>query len=103
MKTVPVSGLEPGMVLGRPITTIAGQTLVPQGTVLTESLCARLTGREDVDAVYVQEPEDGAPGADTDPAEVKAEIDRMFGSLVDEPVMGLLHRLACKHAGVGDV
>ncbi len=71
MKRVPLADVEPGMILAKPVTSLAGQVIVPAGRSLDASLLARLRDME-LASVHVE----NRPGEEGDPVQSLAELEQ---------------------------
>lgn len=71
MKRALLEDAKPGMVLAKPVTSLAGQLIVPAGTSLDASLIARLRDLG-VTSIHVE----NRPGEEGDPAKSLAELEQ---------------------------
>lgn len=87
MQRIPLEHAAPGMRLAKTVENESGQTLLPQGTELTEELIERLTRmrvtRIAVEGHPVNLPNQKPP----DPEKIRLDIERAFIRLRDDPTM----------------
>jgi hypothetical protein len=87
MQRIPLEHAAPGMRLAKTVENESGQTLLPQGTDLTEDLIERLTQmrvkRIAVEGHPVNLPDQKPP----DPEKIRLDTERAFIRLRDDPVM----------------
>lgn len=88
MRKVSVEALTPGMKVAKPVMNDGGMILFGPGTVLTDSLIARL-GNMNVGSVHVEGEAAGGKSIE----ERLAELDARFGKTEREPHMGVLKQL----------
>lgn len=95
MPAVTVANLKSGMKLSRPIVNDSGMVLLPQGTVLTDSLIGRIENMN-IATVSIE----GSQEPQKPLEEVMAEIDARFRNADDQPLMQMLKRIMKEHAEV---
>ncbi|MFM8551759.1 MAG: hypothetical protein ACKOCD_05495 [Nitrospiraceae bacterium] len=71
MKRVLLGAAKPGMVLAKPITSLAGQTIVPAGTLLDAPLIARLHDMG-LTSAHIE----NNPGEEGDPVKTLPELEQ---------------------------
>ncbi len=91
MKRLRTTELQPGMVVAKVVTDIAGRILVAEGVTLNEGLISRLCQR-DVDVVWVKG--DGEEGSlspeeiERTKEKIQEDLDRRFRLVIEDPLMG---------------
>ncbi|MBN1478350.1 hypothetical protein JXA47_16460 [Candidatus Sumerlaeota bacterium] len=87
MQRIPLEHAAPGMRLAKTVENESGQTLLPQGTELTEDLIERM-GRMRVKRIAVEGHPVNLPGQKPpDPEKIRLDIERAFIRLRDDPTM----------------
>lgn len=71
MKRVLLDDAKPGMVLAKPVTSLAGQMILPAGTSLDAALIARLHGMG-LTSAHIE----NRPGEEGDPVQTLAELEQ---------------------------
>ncbi len=71
MKRIPLDEAKPGMVLAKPVTSLAGQMILPAGTSLDAQLIARLHGMG-LTSAHIE----NRPGEEGDPVQTPAELEQ---------------------------
>jgi hypothetical protein len=88
MQKIPLPLAEPDMVLEKPVTRDNGMILVGQGTVLTESLIARLKNMNIASVVVQGHPLDlGSGGAGTSMGRRRERLEHLFRHVDQDPFM----------------
>lgn len=96
MQRIKLTQAAPGMVTARPIEAPNGQVLCAKGTVLSETLLARLQ-RMDISHVTVEgNPIDDGTAPKTLEGEL-ADVDRRFQRSIDNKLMAALKVVVQKH------
>ncbi|MEK6711686.1 MAG: hypothetical protein AABZ64_14015 [Nitrospinota bacterium] len=96
MQRIKLAQAAPGMVTARPIEAPNGQALCAKGTVLSETLLARLQ-RTDITHVTVEgNPIDDGKAPKTLEGEL-ADVDRRFQRAIDNKLMAALKVVVQKH------
>ncbi|MDE3035242.1 MAG: hypothetical protein KGO52_08970 [Nitrospirota bacterium] len=96
MKRVPMDKVEAGMVLAKPITSLAGQVIVSAGTSLDAPLIARLRDMG-LTSAHVE----NRPGETGDPVESLAELeqalDQRFRRVAGDPELTRMREAIRRH------
>ena len=96
MQRIKLGQAAPGMVTARPIEAPNGQVLCAKGTVLSETLIARLQKMDLTHVTVEGHPVDDGKAPKTLEAEL-AELDRRFQRVMDNKLMAALKVVVHKH------
>ncbi len=91
-KKIPLSDLEPGMIIVKPITMKNGMVILGEGVELTKSWVERVQ-EMDIDGVYIDAPE----GQKITKEDAIAQLDARFQPVVDRPYMIRLKAILREH------
>jgi len=92
MPKIPVSNLEPGMKLAKPITAKNGMVMLGEGTELSATWIERIRDM-DIASVFI----DGPPEHGLSKEEALARLDARFANVQDKPYMNLIRNLTKEH------
>jgi hypothetical protein len=92
MPKIPVSKLEPGMKLAKPITTKNGMVMLGEGTELSATWIDRIRDM-DITNVFV----DGPPIQAISLDQALANLDARFVNVADKPYMNLIKKIVKEH------
>jgi len=90
--SVSVANLKPGMKLSRAVVNDSGMVLLPQGTVLTDSLIQRIENMN-LTSISVE----GGAESRKPKEEVLAELEHRFRKSDDQPLMQVIKRAMREH------
>lgn len=96
MQRIKITQAEPGMVTARPIEAPNGQVLCAKGTVLSETLLARLQKMDLTHVTVEGHPIDDGKAPKTLDVEL-ADLDRRFQRVMDNRLMAALKVVVQKH------
>ncbi|HOC59981.1 MAG TPA: hypothetical protein PKN70_08525 [Smithellaceae bacterium] len=92
MPKIPVSKLEPGMVLAKPILSKNGMVMLGEGTALTEKWVERIQDME-IPSVFI----DGPPVQTVSREEALVNLEARFALVENKPLMILIKKLVQEH------
>lgn len=96
MKRVTLAEAKPGMILAKPVTSLAGQLIVPSGKLLDVSLIASLHDLG-LTSVHVE----NRPGEEGDPvksvAELEQALDHRFRRVADDADLARMREAIRRH------
>lgn len=96
MQRIKITQAAPGMVTARPIEAPNGQVLCAKGTVLSETLIARLQKMDLTHVTVEGHPVDDGKAPKTLDAEL-ADLDQRFQRVIDNKLMAALKVVVQKH------
>ncbi|MEI6155546.1 MAG: hypothetical protein WCQ90_15845 [Deltaproteobacteria bacterium] len=91
-KKIPLSDLEPGMIIVKPITVKNGMVILGEGVELTQAWVERLQDM-DIDGCYIDAPNEQKITKD----DALAQLDARFQPVVDRPYMIRLKAVLREH------
>lgn len=96
MKRILLDDVEPGMVLAKPVTSLAGHTILPAGKSLDASLIARLRDMG-LTSAHIE----NRPGEEGDPvktlAELEQALDHRFRRVAGDAVSARMRETIRRH------
>ncbi|MBM4134248.1 MAG: hypothetical protein FJ245_10800 [Nitrospira sp.] len=96
MKRVPLAEATPGMILAKPVASLAGQLIVPSGRSLDVSLIASLLDLG-LTSVHVE----NCPGEEGEPVksvtELEQALDHRFRRVADDPDLARMRETIRRH------
>ena len=91
-KKIPLSDLEPGMIIVRPITMKNGMVMLGEGVELTQYWVERVQ-EMDIDGVYIDAPEEQKISKE----DAIVQLDERFQPVADRPYMIRLKAILREH------
>jgi hypothetical protein len=92
MPKIPVSNLEPGMKLAKPIVAKNGMVMLGEGTELTATWIERIQDM-DITSVFI----DGPPVQTISKEDALAALDERFALVFDKPYMNIIKKYVKEH------
>ncbi len=101
MPVIPVSKLHPGQILELPVTNFLGNTLLKSGVEITEKNIVTLKTWGIKTITVMGESGEVSPGLDNDDLsqqETVEELERLFSTVQDQPVMMMIYDIVKNQA-----
>ncbi len=101
MPVIPVSKLRPGQILELPVTNFLGNTLLKSGVKITEKNVVTLKTWGIKTVTVLGENGEVTPGFDDDDLyqqETVEELERLFSTVQDQPVMMMIYEIVKNQA-----
>ncbi len=92
MPKIPVTKLQPGMILAKPIMTPNGMVMLGEGTELNEKWIDRIQDME-IASIFI----DGPPVQTMPEEEAIANLNARFALVADKPHMNVIKKIVKEH------